>query len=455
MRSLPETVKNRVFELWMNGHDYRSISDQTNVSLGSITNVINETRRLSPDIDELRNLNLLLKRNSITINDAVEGAKFIILLKNLGVEITALGETIGRIAMYGNDAQKILSKASELLKLETESGVSYDKIVDEYKRISESIVKMRNEISLLKQEYIKMQSEIIDIQELRDLQTRLRELKIPIGKLNQIIIQSKKLEELGLTPETAEILSSELIKHGINMETAIRTLVKLISEHKSIVESIEIKRKELEILQNELEKSKKSLEEIKWAREFNEKVLNDLEKLIKEKGNLVNELDEEIKVKRTHLEEELKKQKQELEEKHTKLIAELEERIQSLQISIINKQSELSKLEEKRQELGEELKVLQETVEIKVKELESKIKEIEKKITVIEPLSKLARLMSDPLETNNMSNLESLIPIMINIREAWEKQQVKDPRKIIVINEFIRSLDRFLEIVVEESSSGQ
>jgi chromosome segregation ATPase len=454
MRPLPETVKNKVFELWMSGHDYRDISSQTNISLGSITNIINETRRLSPDIDELRSLNLMLKRNSISVNDAIEGTKFVSILKNLGVETSVLGDIIGRLVVYGTDAPKILSVANELLKLEKENGITYDKIVEEYKRISETVKRMQNEVSELKQEYVRMQNEIIDLQELRELRDKLRDLKIPVAKINQIIVQGKRLEELGFTPETAEFLSSELIKHGINIEIAIKTLVSLISEHKSIIEDIEIKRKELENTQNELEKNKKLLEEVKWSKEFNERILNDLERLIKEKSNVINELDEEIKIKRTHLEEELKKHKQELEEKHTKLISELEERIRSLQMSIINRQSELTKLDEKRRELGEEIKVLQETVELKTKELESRVREIEKKITLIEPLSKLARLMSSPLETSNRSNLESLIPIMINIRESWEKQQVKDPRKIDVINEFIKSLDRFLEVIVEESASG-
>lgn len=454
MRPLPETVKNKVFELWMSGHDYRNISSQTSISLGSITNIINEARRLSPDIDELRNLNLMLKRNNITISDAIEGTKFVLMLKNLGIDISFLGEVIGHLAMYGADAPKILSKANELLKLETENGIKYSEIAEEYKKISETVKRMQNEVSRLKQEYVRMQSEIIDLQELKELQNKLHELKIPIAKLDQIINQGKRLEELGFTPETAEFLSSELIKHGINMETAIRTLVKLISEHKSIIEDIEIKRKELENIQSELEKNKKLLEEIKWSREFNEKILNDLEKLIKEKSGIINELDEEIKIKRAHIEEELKKRKQELEEKNAKLITELEERIRSLQASIIDKQSELSKLEKKRYELGEEVKILQETVELKVKELESKVREVEKKITLMEPLSKLVRLMSSPLEASNRSDLESLIPIIINIRESWEKQQIRDPRKIVVINEFIKSLDRFLEIIVEESTSG-
>ncbi|MGC8949242.1 MAG: hypothetical protein ACP5OK_07895, partial [Thermoprotei archaeon] len=196
-------------------------------------------------------------------------------------------------------------------------------------------------------------------------------------------------------------------------------------------------------------------EEIKWSKDFNEKVLNDLEKLIKEKGNIISELDEEIKLKRAHIEEEIKKQRQELEQKHIKMIEELEARLESLQTSITTRQNEINKLEKKRLELGEEIKMLQDTVEFKVKELEIKVKEIEKKITLTEPLIKLVRLMNDPMEANNRSNLESLIPIMVNIREAWEKRQERDPNKIMAINEFIKSLDRLLEVIVGESAIEQ
>lgn len=455
MRPLPESVKNKIFELWMDGQDYRSISSQANVSLGSITNVINETRKTLLDIDELRNLNLTLKRNNITINDAIEGTKFVLVLKNLGVNVSSLSEVIGHVAKYGNEAPKILLKASELLKLEAERGIEYGKIVEEYQRISNNLMRLQNEMNALRQEYFNLQNEIIDLHELKKLQEKLRELKIPIKMLDQIIDQSRRLEELGFTPEIAEILSSELVKYGINMEMAIRTLIRTISEHKSLTESIEIKRRELESMQNELEKNKKLLEEVKWSKEFNEKILNDLEKLIKEKSNIISELDEEIKLKRAHIEEEIMKQKQELEQKHTKMIAELEARLESLQTSIATRQNELNKLEKKRLELGEEVKMLQDTLELKVKELEVRIKEIEKKVTLTEPLVKLVRLMKDPLEANNRSNLESLIPIMINVRDAWEKHQEKDPNKIAAINEFIKSLDRLLEIVIEESSIEQ
>ncbi|MGC8949256.1 MAG: coiled-coil domain-containing protein, partial [Thermoprotei archaeon] len=255
MRPLPETVKNKIFELWMNGQDYRSISSQVNASLGSITNVINETRRTLLDIDELRNLNLTLKRNSVTISDAIEGTKFVLVLKNLGVDVSSLGEIIGYIAKYGNDAPKILLKAGELLKLEAEHGMEYSRIVEEYQKISKNLIKLQNDINTLRQEYSNLQNEIINLNELKRLQEKLYELKIPIKRLDQIISQSQRLEELGFTPETAEILSSELVKHGINMETAIKTLIRILSEYKSLTESIEIKRKELENIQSELVKS--------------------------------------------------------------------------------------------------------------------------------------------------------------------------------------------------------
>ncbi|MEM3832766.1 MAG: hypothetical protein QW128_04095 [Thermoprotei archaeon] len=455
MRPLPETVKNKIFELWMNGQDYRSISGQVNVSLGSITNVINEIRQALPDINELRILNSTLKRNSITINDAVEGAKFVLILKNLDVDVSSLGEVIGHIAKYGNEAPKILLKASELFRLEAEHGIEYDRIVEEYQRISKNFVKLQNDINTLRQEHSNLQNEIINLHELKELQKKLYELKIPIKRLDQIISQSQRLEELGFTPETAEILSSELIKHGINMETAIKTLIRMLSEYKSLTESIEIKRKELEDVQSELEKNKKLLEEIKWSKDFNEKVLNDLERLIKEKSNIISELDEEIKLKRIHIEEEIKKQQRELEEKHTRMIAELEKRLESLQASITSRQNEINKLERKRSELGDEIKMLQDTVELKIKDLEIRVKEIERKITLTEPLAKLVRLIDNPMEANNKSNLESLIPIMINIREAWEKHQERDPSKIASINEFIKSLDKLLEAIVGESTIGQ
>ena len=69
----PEQRK-RVIDLWMTGLKQQQIAAKLNISTGSVSNIVATEKAVVPDLQELRELNLNLRRTGITIEQASEDA---------------------------------------------------------------------------------------------------------------------------------------------------------------------------------------------------------------------------------------------------------------------------------------------------------------------------------------------------------------------------------------------
>ena len=66
---ITDETRDRVLRLWMQGFTYAVIAAQTDVSQGSIANILHDARDHNPDLDALRPLHALLREAQLSVAD--------------------------------------------------------------------------------------------------------------------------------------------------------------------------------------------------------------------------------------------------------------------------------------------------------------------------------------------------------------------------------------------------
>ncbi len=58
VRELPVEVRKRIVELWLDGNNLREIQGKTSTSLGSISSLVNEAKKKTPDVERAQRIHL-------------------------------------------------------------------------------------------------------------------------------------------------------------------------------------------------------------------------------------------------------------------------------------------------------------------------------------------------------------------------------------------------------------
>ena len=95
-RKIPTAIKELALRLWLQGYAYREIRDRAKMSLGAINQMVADVRGETPDVDRLRELNVILGKGSSNVYDAMRGGMLLSELNRLGV---GLGELEGFIKL--------------------------------------------------------------------------------------------------------------------------------------------------------------------------------------------------------------------------------------------------------------------------------------------------------------------------------------------------------------------
>jgi transposase len=123
-RLLRQEVKVRALGLWLKGLTYRAINEKTGVSLGAVNELVNEARRKEPSLDELKELNVMLKKGDSSVVDAIRGAKILERVNELHVSLGGLESFIKfseRISSErGVEAERFIEASMRLMSLELE-----------------------------------------------------------------------------------------------------------------------------------------------------------------------------------------------------------------------------------------------------------------------------------------------------------------------------------------------
>ncbi|MFC1803629.1 hypothetical protein ACFL0D_06655 [Thermoproteota archaeon] len=156
MRRISNEIKRTVLQMWLDGASYRTISKKQDLGLGTISRTVEEHRKRSPDIDELRKLNLQLKTMELSLHDAIRGTKCIESLNHFGMNLDEL-ETYRQLITKISESKTMepftfVEGAMKLKELENETEKNYIEVVTEFAEKHREINMMKQTMHVLKEQ---------------------------------------------------------------------------------------------------------------------------------------------------------------------------------------------------------------------------------------------------------------------------------------------------------------
>jgi len=157
MRKIPEKVKEKALNMWLQGRSYREIKKKLGVSIGAISDIVAEARKQTPDLLELRKINVMvMEEGGVSVYDAVRGGRLLDQVNQLGVSLERLGEFVelaNRVASEKEvESSEFVDSAVRLLRLEAKTGKNYKEVINDFEGKLSEAKKLEAEIGALKDE---------------------------------------------------------------------------------------------------------------------------------------------------------------------------------------------------------------------------------------------------------------------------------------------------------------
>ena len=273
--------KYEVIKNWLERQTHEENSRRTGISVGSISNIINEFKEkaremsleeaarvfgVGDEVSALLDLSDDLKREGVTVREAKEG---VIVLKELkGLNVTADNvrswiELCKRLSQPNYPVEEFVSSSIRLMSLEAEYGVNYRALIGDFEakgkereRLSKELRELAQRLQALKSEVEKIEGELRSkkktVQALlkreAELKTSIESYEEWLKELQEKAQQSARLEE-DLRNKRAQC---EALDKSISEKKG--ELSRLEDEHKGFKEKVEACRKEYEDLNSKVEK---------------------------------------------------------------------------------------------------------------------------------------------------------------------------------------------------------
>jgi RNase P subunit RPR2 len=273
LRKTTDEIKKDIFNEWINGASYRETSEKHGVGLGTISRIIDEYRKASPDIDQLRGLHVRLKKNGFTYFDAIRACRYLEYLNSYGIGLSELQQYIKmcqRILSDKNLQDNVMTYAVKLMQLEEKCQKTFEKVVEDFDNIvSETAnIKAENEKMKLKNRELEEEAENTTRkigklkEEKAQISTQIEKLanahkllqKVGLRKLLVLAKLDQDFETLDFSIEEIKKLSKlkqDLINVGIQPDnlksdiTQVQSLSSQITSLRSQVDSLENRRQRL------------------------------------------------------------------------------------------------------------------------------------------------------------------------------------------------------------------
>lgn len=157
MKTLKQTKKNQVIDLFLQGYSYDVIAAKTGVSKGAISDIVSQYREgeLPPtvtqnnNLDKLRQLAVELQKNGMTITQLKPALKVQAKLQAMGAtpdDFEHWLETCQELANTDAKASDFIKAATEMAELQTYTGLSNTQLVQRYQEKHTEILKLEKDI---------------------------------------------------------------------------------------------------------------------------------------------------------------------------------------------------------------------------------------------------------------------------------------------------------------------
>ena len=423
MRPTPDSVKEEVLRLWLEGETYRQITAREELSLGVISKIVEEYRQKASDIDELRRLYTELRQAQASLPDALRGARFLQNLDEWEFDSKYLPQCLSFVKEAGEGAPELAAAGTRLIELEKNAGKSYEQLLKEFNERVKVEAELSGRVNEFEDKELKLRTSILHLEKLKTLQETIAKHNLTPNILEHLISNQLNLQKLGFTTQQAEILAQELAKRGLNPATASAQMAQLLQESRDLEDAknkaeAEAKKRSLELngLTRNIESTKEELEHGK----------EQVQKL-EESYNYRKEL--------------LSKEYQALE---SKLQAEHDLKKQ-------NTQAEIEGLEKRAKLLKTEVEDLQSTKAF-ISIAEDDLETIQQSINRSKPLSTLVSLIENPAA---LKSVKEVPEVMLAILSGF-KNYLGESNQISLKNKFnlLDPVKGLTKVLVEELPVG-
>jgi len=269
-----------VINLWLDLKNYREINVITGISTGKISNIINDERNKIPDLEELRDLKKSISRANTNPLDAKRGAALLEKIDELNIPIKKIPDCIKLLTQYKNEAGNVLEWGLKLMNLERTQKKPYYEIMVDAEKKAKNMQEWEEYINKLKGQEKSLKQSIREHEPLIALQDKLDHYHLTQKNLDDFIVRQLRLEELGFTKETAEIIATELAKKGLDPRRAAARLTKILKQHEELEEAIINMLEEQQSIKKEIERNNEELAEVRSIVSSTKNELINIEDLI-------------------------------------------------------------------------------------------------------------------------------------------------------------------------------
>jgi len=255
-RKLSQDEIESIRQFYREGRSERWIAAKVHVGLGTVSNYTAGLTAQRPILDKEHKLRGKLRKHGHTLPKNLSGVaviqamhEFDVTDEELPLVFEAYKETKARPADFAKHVLK-------LKEYEQQTGKTYGDVIADYETKWRQTQELEQRDQLLLSEIQKGEARLQNIQKLATLQAMLQSQHVTPDRVIDFVDRHVKLEELGFTLETAQILGAELRKIASDPALAASRLAQLFARDRELLVAI----REEEKLKSELEPTVKGLE---------------------------------------------------------------------------------------------------------------------------------------------------------------------------------------------------
>jgi predicted transcriptional regulator len=252
--------ESKIVKLYLEGASQTEIATSLNVSQSTVSEVISRFRKdasetsldgasrsrgVLHEVNELRSLSADLRKAEVTVDEAKMGCKLIEELSRIGANLEMLDSLLAvyrRITPKDFPTDEFVQATARMVLLEKQYKMSYNDIVSAYEHTQPKLIQLNKDIETRTrelQEIIKKRSEAE-----ADLQRRLEENRITLGRVQKVLEIRQNLDKAGLSLEKGEIVGNMLKvfcnlieSRGLSPEKAAADLERFLANARDIDEA--------------------------------------------------------------------------------------------------------------------------------------------------------------------------------------------------------------------------
>jgi hypothetical protein len=141
LRKISKSLEEKILKRLLEGTTYRTIEREFPVSLATISRIVKDSREKIPGFDDLRQLNITLKKLNLTLYDVTRAIPVFTRLEKQEVCVNELSLYIGSMNQMSKEHKietaQFTNAMLALVKLKTQKRKFYGELIEDFRKKSQ------------------------------------------------------------------------------------------------------------------------------------------------------------------------------------------------------------------------------------------------------------------------------------------------------------------------------